>query len=100
MHIVITGGAGFLGTRLARELLARGRLSLAGSAQQTIQSITLVDRVAPPADLAADSRIHAVTGELNGIFEKKCGCSPRITCATRYHFSHGCRRQRRVRSRF
>ncbi|MCY1164537.1 MAG: D-erythronate dehydrogenase [Pseudomonadota bacterium] len=76
MHIVITGGAGFLGTRLARELLARGRLSLAGSAQQTIQSITLVDRVAPPADLAADSRIHAVTGELNGIFEQNAAAAP------------------------
>ncbi len=68
MHIVITGGAGFLGARLARELLARGRLSRAGSAPQTIQSITLVDRVAPPTDLAADSRIRSMTGDLNDIF--------------------------------
>ncbi|MDB5963538.1 MAG: hypothetical protein JWQ72_38, partial [Polaromonas sp.] len=27
MHIVITGGAGFLGARLARKLLALGQLS-------------------------------------------------------------------------
>ncbi|MEY3461065.1 MAG: hypothetical protein RLZZ03_718, partial [Pseudomonadota bacterium] len=31
MNIVITGGAGFLGARLARALLARGQLALAGA---------------------------------------------------------------------
>jgi nucleoside-diphosphate-sugar epimerase len=65
MHIVITGGAGFLGARLARTLLAQGRLSLAGAAPRPISRITLVDRAAPPADLAADARIAAVTGDLN-----------------------------------
>lgn len=68
MHIVITGGAGFLGARLARTLLAHGQLSLAGAAAQTIQSITLIDRAAPPSDLTADSRVHAVVGDLNDIF--------------------------------
>lgn len=58
MHVVITGGGGFLGARLARTLLANGQLALQGAAPQTLQSITLVDRVAPPADLAADSRIQ------------------------------------------
>ena len=65
MHIVITGGAGFLGARLARTLLAQGSLALAGAAPQPIERITLVDRAAPPADLAADSRIAAVVGDLN-----------------------------------
>ena len=32
MHLVITGGAGFLGVRLARTLLQRGTLALAGAA--------------------------------------------------------------------
>ena len=68
MHIVITGGAGFLGARLARTLLAHGQLSLAGAAAQTIQSITLIDRAAPPSDLTADSRVYAVVGDLNDIF--------------------------------
>ena len=71
MNIVITGGAGFLGVKLARQLLARGQLSLAGAAPQTIQSITLVDRAAPPPDLAADSRIRAVVGDLNALLEDK-----------------------------
>ncbi|MDM0008363.1 NAD-dependent epimerase/dehydratase family protein [Variovorax sp. J22G73] len=65
MHIVITGGAGFLGARLARTLLAQGRLSLAGAPAQTIRRITLVDRAPPPADLAADPRVDAITGDLN-----------------------------------
>ena len=32
MQVVITGGAGFLGVRLARTLLEKGHLSLAGAA--------------------------------------------------------------------
>jgi len=69
MHIVITGGAGFLGARLARTLLANGQLSLAGSPPQTIQRITLIDRVAAPADLALDSRITSLIGDLNQLLE-------------------------------
>lgn len=71
MNIVITGGAGFLGVKLARQLLARGQLSLAGGAPQSIETITLVDRAAPPPDLVADSRIRQVVGDLNILLEEK-----------------------------
>ncbi len=64
-HIVITGGAGFLGVLLARTLLARGPLSLAGAAPVRIGRITLVDRAAPPAELLSDDRVSALTGDLN-----------------------------------
>ena len=46
MEILITGGAGFLGVKLARQLLARGTLSDASGTQRAISRITLFDRVA------------------------------------------------------
>jgi D-erythronate 2-dehydrogenase len=70
MNIVITGGAGFLGDRLARQLLECGQLSLAGSPPQTLQTITLVDRATPSAALAGDSRIRVVIGDLNQLLEE------------------------------
>jgi D-erythronate 2-dehydrogenase len=54
MKLLITGGAGFVGARLARTLLARGRLG-----GRAIERIVLTDQFAPPADLAADGRIEA-----------------------------------------
>jgi nucleoside-diphosphate-sugar epimerase len=69
MHIVITGGAGFLGVRLARELLQLGTLSLAGAPVQEIRRITLVDRASAPADLLADARVQRVVGDLNALLE-------------------------------
>ena len=62
MHILITGGSGFLGARLARTLLARGSVSRGGAAAQAITRITLADRAPPPADLAADARVQFVGG--------------------------------------
>jgi D-erythronate 2-dehydrogenase len=67
MNIIITGGAGFLGVRLARTLLAKGSLSINGMPAQTITRITLTDRAAPPSDLATDPRIEVVTGDLNAL---------------------------------
>lgn len=64
MHVVVTGGAGFLGSRLARELLAAGSLAVAGGAPRALSRLTLVDRVPVPSDLAADSRVAVILGDL------------------------------------
>jgi nucleoside-diphosphate-sugar epimerase len=64
VHVVITGGSGFLGSRLARHLLAAGSLEVAGGGPRPLSRLTLVDRAPVPADLAADGRVTGVSGEL------------------------------------
>jgi nucleoside-diphosphate-sugar epimerase len=64
VHVVITGGAGFLGVRLARTLLADGAIAVDGAAPHPIDRLVLLDRVEPPADLAADPRVRVSRGEL------------------------------------
>jgi nucleoside-diphosphate-sugar epimerase len=63
-NVVVTGGAGFLGSRLARELLAAGSIEVAGRAAQPLSRMTLLDQSPPPADLAADERVAAIRGDL------------------------------------
>jgi len=69
MNIMITGGAGFLGARLARDLLAGGSLAVAGSAPRPIGQLTLADHAPVPPDLAADERVSVLRGDLAGLVQ-------------------------------
>jgi nucleoside-diphosphate-sugar epimerase len=69
MHVVVTGGAGFLGARLARELLAAGALPVAGGPPRTLSRLTLIDRAPAPPDLAAGSRVAVVRGDLADLLD-------------------------------
>jgi nucleoside-diphosphate-sugar epimerase len=62
MQVLITGGAGLLGARLAKQLLQRGTLANAAGKQQEITRITLLDVV--PAQGFDDPRINVVIGDI------------------------------------
>jgi nucleoside-diphosphate-sugar epimerase len=62
MRIVITGGAGFLGRRLARAILDRGRLTDGAGTEREVQAIVLVD--VAQADGFGDPRVHTLAGDI------------------------------------
>jgi D-erythronate 2-dehydrogenase len=59
MKLLITGGSGFLGSLLARELLHQGELG-----GQPLERLLLVDQAVPPADLLVDPRVQCRVGPL------------------------------------
>lgn len=65
MKVVITGGLGFLGRRLADAILARGTLTGISGKAEPVDAMVLFDAVAPerrPAGL--DERVAIVTGDI------------------------------------
>ena len=64
MNVTITGAAGFLGRKLAERLLAANRLVGRDGREATVERLTLLDQVAPPAHLANDPRVTALTGDV------------------------------------
>ena len=66
MKVVITGGAGFIGLRLARRILEVGKLHGPSGKLEPVDQVTLFDVVTPavrPADL--DVRAKFVSGEIS-----------------------------------
>jgi nucleoside-diphosphate-sugar epimerase len=59
VKLLITGGAGFLGSLLARSLLARGEIE-----GRALERLVLADQVALPEDLSADRRVEGRVGPL------------------------------------
>jgi len=68
-NVVVTGGAGFLGSRLARGLLAAGSVEVAGGGARPLSRVTLLDQSPAPADLTADERVAAIRGDLAEVLD-------------------------------
>jgi D-erythronate 2-dehydrogenase len=64
-RVIVTGGAGFIGTLLARRLLAEP-VTIGDGAPAPVGELVLVDLMPPPPDLTADQRVRAVTADLAG----------------------------------
>lgn len=63
MKVVITGGAGFLGRKLAQRLLAQGTLAGPSGRQERIDELVLFD-VAPSPVGRGDARVTAIAGDI------------------------------------
>jgi nucleoside-diphosphate-sugar epimerase len=63
MRVVITGGAGFLGSRLARRILERGTLKRSDGTEGTVRELVLFDIAA--ASGFDDPRVKVVTGDVS-----------------------------------
>ena len=64
MKVVITGGAGFVGRRLAERLLARGTIAGADGRPTEIDEIVLFDVAPPLPPLKPDNRLKFVSGDI------------------------------------
>src|SRR5476649_1669421 len=72
MEILITGGGGFLGFKLAKTLLARGQLG-----GREITGITLLDGAFPPG-VENLKKVKAVTGDVSDAATIAGVCTPDI----------------------
>ncbi|MDA1098156.1 MAG: NAD-dependent epimerase/dehydratase family protein [Proteobacteria bacterium] len=64
MKVVITGGAGFIGRKLAQRILAQGDLIGPSGHAEPVTDLVLFDAVAPSDGELADERVRAITGDI------------------------------------
>ena len=76
MRVVITGGAGFIGRRLALRLLELNALTDAAGVERPIERILLFDRAAPDPSLLHDPRVEAMIGDIGDAEQVAAAIAP------------------------
>jgi len=67
MKVVITGGAGFVGRKLATRLLEKNSLDLGGGKSGAVDKVTVFDVGEPDPPFPPDPRLDIVTGDVSDI---------------------------------
>ncbi|MEM9473357.1 MAG: D-erythronate dehydrogenase [Pseudomonadota bacterium] len=66
MKVVITGGTGFIGARLARRIVDKGTLAGPDGTQMPVDEVVLFDVMAPaPLPMQLDGQVTLVTGDIS-----------------------------------
>ena len=64
MNIIITGASGFIGQKLAYELLNANELTDTAGRPSRVEHLTLLDVVNPSKKLSSDPRVNVLTGDI------------------------------------
>ena len=67
-RVIVTGGAGFIGTLLTRRLLAEP-VTIGDAGPTPVDELVIADLAVPPPDVAADPRVRTVTGDLTVVID-------------------------------
>ncbi len=69
VRILVTGGAGFLGSLLVKRLLADSELSIGGQQYGNVKSLTILDIAMPEEEIRSDPRVQVVVGSIHDSLE-------------------------------
>jgi nucleoside-diphosphate-sugar epimerase len=67
MKVVITGGAGFIGRKIATKLLEKNALDLGGGKSGAVEQVTVFDVGEPDPPFPPDPRLQVMTGDVSDI---------------------------------
>jgi D-erythronate 2-dehydrogenase len=84
MRILITGGGGMIGQRVARALLERGGVADEPQARTKLSELILFDQAFPPGRVE-DARVRSVAGDMLDRDLIAAVCAPRIDAV--FHFA-------------
>lgn len=87
LTVAITGGAGFLGGRLAAAILGRGALSVAGGPVRPVTRLILLDQVAPSRPVGQDPRVAVWLGDLATELDEAGAGSPLADADVVFHLA-------------